>query len=1155
MQLFRRLRSIQTVWPVRCFGTSWNRKRPRRSRFLPAKGRRLHLASQSLEPRLALAFSNFESTPFSVGTGHGTTVPAAVAIVDARDLTPSELSNAIGCDPTVLIGRTPGIDTILHRVFAPAAVDAVAFDQEAGSLEQRLLTGTSALGVSFKIVDASVFGDHGGAYAAAAPGGPTIYLRADILAGAPQIARSIVVEEIGHHIDAILNHGVDSRGDEGEYFSDLVTGVSLTPADQKRLLDENDHGIITVDGTTVAVEFNTIGSAATWVKYAENGLAVPLQPHLTLQRNTGVGLSAPDTITSVSLTIPSASVSDRIRVIDATTDAAGNTPSTLANGIAVPESNLPETSFWVRLENGTSIGFASSVTASGTFTFTSPGTTGTTSFTAFQKLIRSVCYDNTSPAPATTGRLFTWNITSVVTSNGMPAPARIASETVTTIPTNNAPLIEVATPPNDLIEAGLNSDGVARSSATLKKSDVDSTSVTYDSQWLKDHGWTTKDSGQTFTANGTHGTATLTVATDTVTYQLDNYLPATENLGDGDVAEDTFDIQVIDNGVASRRSSGKPQSSLKQLTFRILGKNDFATTADTTESVSYTEKSAPVFLQPAITLHRNTGTESNAPETIKSVTLTIPEALTSDRIRVVGAKGDAAGIAGSIFDTGVSVPSDSTTSADFWVPTPNGEFTRFTGSVTPGGTYTFTSSLALGPTSFTAFENLLRKVQYESTTAAPIAGQRTFSWVIARTATGSDHPLLARTLEESVRIIPVNDAPVVAVRSPSNDLVEASPKTIGVNVATLVLTKSDVDSTSIHYDVNWMLSNGWKGTSSNGTYTQSGRYGTASLNVATDTIRYVLDDANPPTDALKTGETVRDLFLVRVADDLGATGDASVAFVIHGTDDASNSPPTIVASPVSNTLAEAGALVAGVNTASVHLAISSVDSTVSYDTGWLAAHGWVTADGGLTYAATGTYGTATLDVANNVVSYLLDNSLSSTNALSKGQVGVEQFAIQVIDTNGLTAQTTVEFRIIGSADTPTIVVGAVSNGLTAAGAGSTGVNTASAPLTISSVDSTVSYDTGWLAAHGWVTADSGLTYSFAGTYGTATLDVSTNVVSYLLDNSLAATKAPPPARSPRICLRSKSSPPAESPRKRLPSSRSQAQPMRQRSASVPHPMA
>jgi len=36
MQLFRRLRSIQTVWPVRCFGTSWNRKRPRRSRFLPA---------------------------------------------------------------------------------------------------------------------------------------------------------------------------------------------------------------------------------------------------------------------------------------------------------------------------------------------------------------------------------------------------------------------------------------------------------------------------------------------------------------------------------------------------------------------------------------------------------------------------------------------------------------------------------------------------------------------------------------------------------------------------------------------------------------------------------------------------------------------------------------------------------------------------------------------------------------------------------------------------------------------------------------------------------------------------------------------------------------------------------------------------------------
>ncbi len=556
MQLFRRLHSLQTVWPVRCFVTSRTRKRPRRSRFLSANGQRFQLATQPLEPRLALAFSTFESTSFSIGSWQGTDASAAVTVVGARDLTPADLRNALGDDPSVVIGHTPGIDTILHRVFAPAAVDAVAFDQLAGSLEQRLLTGTSAIGVSFKIVDPSVLGDHGGAYAAAAPGGPTIYLRADILAGAPQIARSIVFEEIGHHFDAILNHGVDSRGDEGEYFSDLVTGVSLTPADQTRLLDENDHGFLTVDGQSVAVEFNTIGSAATWVKYAENGIAVPLQPNLVLQRNSGVGLSAPDTITSVTLTIPSASINDRIKVINATTDAAGNTPSQLASGVALPATNIPTTAFWVRLGNGTSIGFTYSVTASGTFTFTSPGTTGTASFTAFQKLIRSVCYDNTSAAPATAGRLFTWNIKSVVTTNGVQTPARTASETVTTIPANNAPLIEVATPPNDLIEAGLNSDGVAQSSATLKKSDVDSTSVTYDSRWLQDHGWTTKDGGQTFTANSAHGTATLTVATDTVTYQLDNYLPATDNLADGDVAEDAFDVQIVDNGVANHRSSG-----------------------------------------------------------------------------------------------------------------------------------------------------------------------------------------------------------------------------------------------------------------------------------------------------------------------------------------------------------------------------------------------------------------------------------------------------------------------------------------------------------------------------------------------------------------------------------------------------------------------
>jgi len=187
--------------------------------------------------------------------------------------------------------------------------------------------------------------------------------------------------------------------------------------------------------------------------------------------------------------------------------------------------------------------------------------------------------------------------------------------------------------------------------------------------------------------------------------------------------------------------------------------------------------------------------------------------------------------------------------------------------------------------------------------------------------------------------------------------------------------------------------------------------------------------------------------------------------------------------------------------------MASVDSTVSYDTGWLVSHGWVTTNGGITYAFTGTYGTATLDLATNVVTYLLNNARSATNALAVGQIVTEPFTIQVITASGITAQATVRFSITGSADAPTVTVSRPSKGLIEAGASGPGIGTATATFKMASVDSTVSYDTGWLVSHGWVTTNGGITYAFNGTYGTATLNLATNIVTYVLDNARPATKA------------------------------------------------
>ncbi|MFM8260197.1 MAG: VCBS domain-containing protein [Vulcanococcus sp.] len=63
-------------------------------------------------------------------------------------------------------------------------------------------------------------------------------------------------------------------------------------------------------------------------------------------------------------------------------------------------------------------------------------------------------------------------------------------------------------------------------------------------------------------------------------------------------------------------------------------------------------------------------------------------------------------------------------------------------------------------------------------------------------------------------------------------------------------------------------------------------------------------------------------------------------------------------------------------------------------------------------------------------------------------------------------------------------------------------NSSTSQITGSDVDGdTTSVDKTWLTSHGWSTADSGVTYTKAGTYGTATLTTATATVSYQLNNA------------------------------------------------------
>ena len=92
-----------------------------------------------------------------------------------------------------------------------------------------------------------------GAFAAnGTDGQPVIYLNADYVQTASSAAiEAVLVEEIGHALDNLLNPHDDSPGDEGHAFAALLlnkdAGVAAVPSD-------NDHTVLNLDGQMVAVE-------------------------------------------------------------------------------------------------------------------------------------------------------------------------------------------------------------------------------------------------------------------------------------------------------------------------------------------------------------------------------------------------------------------------------------------------------------------------------------------------------------------------------------------------------------------------------------------------------------------------------------------------------------------------------------------------------------------------------------------------------------------------------------------------------------------------------------------------------------------------------------------------------------------------------------
>jgi uncharacterized delta-60 repeat protein len=89
-----------------------------------------------------------------------------------------------------------------------------------------------------------------GAYGAFSRDTNKIYLASEfIISATPSAIADVLLEEYGHYIDAQLNH-VETLGDEGEIFADLVQGSPINPS----AFTEDDTEIVNINGNWITVE-------------------------------------------------------------------------------------------------------------------------------------------------------------------------------------------------------------------------------------------------------------------------------------------------------------------------------------------------------------------------------------------------------------------------------------------------------------------------------------------------------------------------------------------------------------------------------------------------------------------------------------------------------------------------------------------------------------------------------------------------------------------------------------------------------------------------------------------------------------------------------------------------------------------------------------
>jgi len=310
--------------------------------------------------------------------------------------------------------------------------------------------------------------------------------------------------------------------------------------------------------------------------------------------------------------------------------------------------------------------------------------------------------------------------------------------------------------------------------------------------------------------------------------------------------------------------------------------------------------------------------------------------------------------------------------------------------------------------------------------------------------------------------------------------------------ATGTLTASDVDAhDTLVYGATGATANV---TQSGFDMAVAGTYGTLYINSSNGNYEYIPNDA--AVEALKT--TAFDNFTFTVSDGHGGSDSQGFSVTLNGVND----KPTLgVITPISyQDTSASDDFVTSTGT------LNGGDR----DNDTLTYHATSEASGGVSgfdMHVNGTYGTLYFNSSTGAYEYVpSDGAIEALKTTTS-----ETFSFTASDGSLSSIAQTLTVTLNGVNDRPDIVVDSASNQLTEAGGvnnGFSGTVQASASTHLSDRDTgdTASFDTVALGVAGWV-ADGGGVYHKVGTYGTASLDTGTGVVTYTLDNNNSATQA------------------------------------------------